>query len=169
MERVSVFLAVLLALSATGAAGAGPPEIMEMERDSATVDQAASSPEGQKRVVAALVADFGVPEARISALRNQRLGYGEITVTLALAGTLPGGLTEANIAKVTTLRAGPPVMGWGEVAKQTGAQLGPVVSSVKKTSKDCVKAGGKPATLPRNGGKGEKGEGGGAAKGGRGK
>ena len=72
-------------------------------------------------------------DARVQGLRDQKLGYGEIGIVLSLASQLPGGIDDANVQKIMTLRQGPPVQGWGKIAKDLGLNLGKAVSQVKRT------------------------------------
>lgn len=70
--------------------------------------------------------DFKVDDARVQSLRDKKYGYGEITKVLSLAEQMPGGITDENVAKITTMRDGPPKMGWGQIAKEQGVKLGRV-------------------------------------------
>ncbi len=116
-------------------------EDKKLEKASVELDNEAGKPEGGKTVTDKLKAEFGVDEARIQGLRDQKLGYGEVSTALSLAQGLPGGITDANVQKVMALRQGPPVMGWGKVAKELGMNLGSVTSKVKKVSAEARKQG----------------------------
>jgi hypothetical protein len=48
---------------------------------------------------------------------------------------MPGGITDANIDKILAMRQGRPAEGWGEIAKNLGIKLGPVLSEVKKVER----------------------------------
>jgi hypothetical protein len=99
---------------------------------SAQLDADAVTAEGQKTVGSELATEFRATDAQIRSLRAQKLGYGEIAVVLAMAGNLPGGPTDGNIASVLTLRQGPPAIGWGVVAYKLGFNLRPVLDRVRK-------------------------------------
>ncbi len=107
----------------------------KLDTEVTTLDKDAGAAEGQKVVIGRLEKEFGVTDTEIQSLRDKKLGFGEITIVFSLAQKLPGGITDANISKIMTLREGPPVMGWGEIAKKLGFKLGPVVSNVKKIAK----------------------------------
>lgn len=114
---------------------------------------------GADAVAGRLKAEFGVDDARIEGLRGQKLGYGEVGIVLSLAQGMPGGIDDANVQKIMALRQGPPVMGWGKIAKELGLKLGPAVSKVKKASAEArkEKAAGKAAMgKEHSGGKGDK-------------
>lgn len=109
-----------------------------------SLNNTAARPAGEQRVVEHIKTMFKVNDDLVQNLRAKGLGYGEITIVLALANKLPGGdiefpdrggITDANIQKVLALRQGPPVLGWGQVAKQLGLKLGPVVSAAQKLKK----------------------------------
>ena len=115
-------------------------EEKKLESGAAELDKSAVKPEGAQRVADRIKADFAVDDARVQALRDRKLGYGEISIALGLAQELPGGITDANVDKVMALRQGPPVMGWGRIAKDLGLKLGPVQSKVQKMSAEVKKA-----------------------------
>ena len=111
----------------------------KVEKAAMEVDGDAGKPEGGGLVVDKLKTEFGVDEARIQGLRDQKLGYGGVSIVLSLAQTMPGGITDGNVQKIMALRQGPPVMGWGKIAKELGLKLGPVISKVKKISAEARK------------------------------
>jgi hypothetical protein len=135
---------VVLALSlsaARPATTAGPSKEEKQLRSAATAtDKEASEPEGQKTVVSRLESTFNVDQARIDGLRAQNLGYGEIAIVLALAQKMADGITDANVQSIMSLRTGTPPMGWGEIARQLGEKLGPVISSVNAVAKGSTGA-----------------------------
>lgn len=132
----------------------------KLENASVALDKNAGQPEGEKTVVDKLKTEFKVDDTRVQSLRDQNLGYGEVSIVLTLARGLPDGITDANVQKVMALRQGPPVMGWGNVAKELGLKLGPVISKVKKMAAEARKqAAAQKAKLDKkNAEKGEKGE-----------
>ena len=115
-------------------------EEKKLESGAAELDKNAAKPEGAQRVNDRIKAEFAVDNARVQSLRDQKMGYGEISIALGLAQGLPGGITDANVAKVMALRQGPPVLGWGRMAKELGLKLGPVQSKVHKMSAEVKKA-----------------------------
>jgi len=132
----------------------------EKKLDTATVemDKDAAMPACQEAFQERIKTDFGVDEATVQGLRDKKMGYGEITITLGLARQLPGGVTEANIQKIAALRQGPPVMGWGRISRDLGLKLGPVISKVRKISAE-VRKQQKAAKMGKGkGGKAEKPE-----------
>lgn len=94
----------------------------------------ATTPDGRRRVAETIARQFGVPEKVVSGLRARRMGYGEVTIALALSQQLmrrEKGLSQTQaIDKVVALRKSG--MGWGVVARDLGLKLGDVVSEVKK-------------------------------------
>ncbi|MFA6434987.1 MAG: hypothetical protein WCW52_09860 [Elusimicrobiales bacterium] len=111
----------------------------KLEAGAVELDKSAAGPEGQQRVADRIKTEFGVDDARVQSLRDTNMGYGEISIALGLAQCLPGGITDANVQKVMALRQGPPVMGWGKIAKDLGLKLGPVASKVHKMSVEARK------------------------------
>jgi hypothetical protein len=128
----------VLSLPAAGTAAADvSKDERNLEREAKRVNDTAAKPDGEKAVVKRLVADLNAAEQQVQTLRARNLGYGEISVVLSLAQTLPDGATDANVQKVLALRQGPPVMGWEQVARQLGTKLGKTVSQVRKVANNA--------------------------------
>ncbi|MCC6502437.1 MAG: hypothetical protein IT362_04785 [Deltaproteobacteria bacterium] len=106
------------------------------------IDNDASTAAGESAVVGKIVGEFGVDEALIQDLRAQKLGYGEITLALSLAERLPGGITDENLDKVLDLRQGPPVQGWGNVARSLDLSLKPSSNKLEKIGEGTSKGEG---------------------------
>ncbi len=131
---ISTLVLTLAMLSAAWAAET--KEEKNLQKESTEISATASTPKGETVVTQKLEKEFKVTGAQVQALRDQKLGYGEIAIVFSLAQKMPGGITDANIQSVMTLRTGPPVMGWGEIAKKLGTKLGPTISQVKSVNKD---------------------------------
>ena len=146
MKKIFLILALItiacIAIT-PGAYAAGDESALEGK--AAALDKKAGGPEGEKPIVERLEKEFKVDDARIKSLRDKKLGYGEIAIALSLAEKMPGGITDANVDKIMSMRKGPPVEGWGNIAKKLGTKLGPVISRVErvgsgKEGKDTGKA-----------------------------
>ncbi|MFA6091974.1 MAG: hypothetical protein WCU88_05060 [Elusimicrobiota bacterium] len=134
MNNTALYLSVVLAFgaaSSVAAAEGSSKDEQKLEQTSSDLDKNAAQPEGQKAVESRLKSEFKVDDARIQGLRDQKMGYGEISIALALAQKMPGGITDANVKTIMSMRQGPPVMGWGQIAKKQGVHLGRVISQVK--------------------------------------
>ena len=137
MKRLSALIAIgiLIALNGTAVAEISKDE-RNLEREAKRLNDTAAQPDGEKAVVKQLAVEFKTTESQVQALHDRKLGYGEVAVVLSLAQILPGGAADTNTQKVLTLRQGPPVMGWGQVAQQLGTKLGKTVSRVKKVNNE---------------------------------
>jgi len=91
------------------------------------IDKAATSPRGAEKVVASLCDKFNVPQSTIRDLRAQKLGFGEISILLALSQAT--GKSTAELLQ--RFKAG---QGWGKIAKDEAVNLGQVVSAVQKAN-----------------------------------
>lgn len=134
MKHRALYLGAVLALTGVsiGSAADGPSkDEQRMERVSAQTDKDAEGAEGQKAVESRLESEYKVDDARIQGLRDQKMGYGEISIALALAEKRTGGITDANVAAVMAERNGPPKMGWGQIAKKQGTTIGKLEGRVK--------------------------------------
>ena len=142
-------LALAASLGVVARASTPPAEERQLNAASASLDQTASQEDGKKTVVSRLETTFGVDEARIDGLRSQNLGYGEIAIVLALAQKMTGGITDANIQTIMTMRTGTPPLGWGEIAHKLDEKLGAVVSEVNRVAKQSREVAAKPERASR--------------------
>lgn len=146
MKKLFMFFTAVLFVFAVMAVGAAETkEESGLETKAAEINKLGGEAKGEKAVTERIEKQFNVDDARIKSLRDKNLGYGEISITLSLAKRLPGGITDENVNKIISMRQGPPVEGWGKIAKDLGVKLGPVVSGVEKvrseTHKEMKRAG----------------------------
>ncbi|MBI5345343.1 MAG: hypothetical protein HZB83_08455 [Deltaproteobacteria bacterium] len=132
-RKITVIAAVVFLLLAGFAASyaVASNDESQIENDASTIGKDAKA-DGGKVVTQRIEKEFNVDEARVSSLRAQKLGYGEIAIVLALAQKLPGGITDANVNTIISKWQGPPREGWGKIAKDLGLNLGTVLSQIEK-------------------------------------
>ena len=153
MRFGAIFVMTLL-IAGTAAAEVSKDE-KHLAREEKRINDTAAKPDGEKAVIRRFVLDLTASEQQVRALRDRKLGHGEIAVILSLARTMPGGATDANVQKVLDLRQGPPPAGWGDVARAVGTKLGKIVSQVRKAAnnanrdikKDQARGGRPPKTV----------------------
>ncbi len=109
----------------------------EAQQVSQELDAVAKSEGSRSNVEKRLAGQFKVDSATINELRARKMGYGEISMALSLAQQMPGGASKENIQKVMSVRQEYNKVGWGDVAKQLGVDLGKSVGQVKKMAKEC--------------------------------
>lgn len=141
MKITALYLSLGIALFATPAVRAedSSKDEQTLERTSSEVDKEAARPEGPKKVESRLKTEFKVDDARVQGLRDQKLGYGEISIVLALAEKRPGGITDANVAAIMAERNGPPKMGWGQIARKQGTTIGKIHGKVRNVNEAARK------------------------------
>lgn len=145
---VVLVLGIALLVSAGTESVAASKQEQILQRETARLDRTAATPQGEKAVAARLSRTFPVTVERLAALRERGLGYGEITVALSCARSMPGGVTAENVEQVLALRQGPPSLGWGMVAQKLGVKLGACVSQVKKVNNESHREMKKDRTPP---------------------
>ena len=90
-------------------------------------------------------------------LRAKKLGYGEISILLALTAKQPNSATAKSVSEILAMRR--PGEGWGKLARDLGYKnLGSVVKSVKATEKDVTKVAMERSEKPDKSGKIDKPE-----------
>ncbi len=107
-----------------------------LDKAAASIDQTGTGTEGQSAVTDRLEKTFNVDQARIDGLRSQNLGFGEVSIVLALSQKMTGGITDANVQSILAMRTGTPPKGWGAIAKSLGENLGTVVSEVNRVAQE---------------------------------
>lgn len=133
-----LIVGILSVLVGTGMAGADISKAEKnLERESKRLNDTAAKPDGEKAVITRIKAEFKVDDAQIQSLRDRKLGYGEMAIIFSLSQKMTGGVSEVNMQKVLSMRQGPPVAGWGQVAQQLGTKLGVTVSQVKRMNNDA--------------------------------
>jgi hypothetical protein len=140
MKRSFLILTVglLVALCGIGAAWAEvSKDEKNLEREEKRLNDAAAKPDGDNAVIKRLIEELKATEPQVKALRERKLDYGDIAVILALAQTMPGGVTDANVQKVLDMRQVSPAAGWGDVARMLGTKLGKIVSQVRKVANNA--------------------------------
>jgi hypothetical protein len=100
----------------------------------------AATPDGGKRIAEAIAKQMDVTDKLVMDLRGRKLGYGEITVALAVSRQL------MKRDKLTQQQALDRVLGprrsgqgWGAIARDLSLKLDDVVSDVRKTDKRLAK------------------------------
>lgn len=108
-------------------------EEKEIDAVSSSLDKESKELGEAKKVEEGLKEKFNVNDARIDDLRNQKLGYGEISTVFSFAKQMPGGINDQNIQKIMNLRqAGENKEGWGKIAEKLGLKLQPAVKDMNE-------------------------------------
>src|SRR3989441_9696626 len=101
----------------------------------------AGTPEGQRRVTDAIAKDFKVDPSVVTDLRNRKMGFGEITIALALSQELmkQDKTMSQQPALDTILAKRTAGEGWGKIAHDLHLKLGHVRSKVEKAEKQVAR------------------------------
>lgn len=137
--KMRVILAGLMFCAAAGPvlAREKPGEEQKLEASAAELNKEYS--EGQGRVEGKLKSEFKVDDALLMGLHFKKMNNGDIAIALGLAMQMHRGISDKNLHAVVALREGPPVAGWGKVAKDLGLKLAPVTVRLKKISAEVRK------------------------------
>jgi len=125
-----------------------PPEQKHAERLGveakeldAKAGKAAATPAGERRVTDAIAKDYKVDPSVVTDLRNRKIGYGEITIALALSQELmkQNKTMSQSQALDTILAKRTAGEGWGQIAHDLHLKLGHVRSKVEKAEKQVAR------------------------------
>lgn len=146
MKKITVLTLLIAALFCLGTlqpalAQTATEEEQQLQQSADETDQEAANPEGEQQVRERLRNRFNVTEERLTQMREQKMGYGEIKNALSLAEQMPGGASDENVQKVLDLRSGETKRGWGQVAKELNVNLGSVVKKPKDAAVSSTATG----------------------------
>ncbi len=130
-------VSLLVFMTGTATAKTTAKNEKKLTSEISMLNKDASLPRGDQVVMDKLSKEFKVTSDQISALRSKNMGYGEIAAVYAFADKMPGGITDDNINKVTSMVQGK--KGWGTIAKSLNVDLGSVRSKVDSIEKDAHK------------------------------
>jgi hypothetical protein len=138
LHVIVAFSAVSLLMLGNVVSVAWADEEQTLTQKAAALNSTTTSAQQEGARVQALAKQFKVSEVRVTELRNQKMGWGEITISLAMAEHLSATsktplTTEQALTKIEQLRS--EKIGWGKIALDLGFKLGPVVSAVERGEK----------------------------------
>jgi hypothetical protein len=114
---------------------------VEQKRLDTDSTKLAAKPDGRARMTTLLAKQYNVQEKLISDLRDRKLGYGEISASLAFSQQLmkhnKGTRQQALDRVLAARKAG---QGWAAFARSAGLKIGDVLDDVRKTDKQVAKA-----------------------------
>lgn len=134
------FTLLFTALFAALPAYAATSEERQLQSEQQGIDAAAKTNAPRAE---ALASEFGVSTETVTRLRNQKRGWGAITIELAMAKQLvaanPTDYPDmaAALAGIEAMHARKP--GWGGIAQDLGFKLGPVVSAVQRARHNVMR------------------------------
>lgn len=122
-------------------------------RDVAYLNRLGRSTQGETSLTLSLERRFRAESAWINDMRRARLGYGDISVALALASDLPGGATKSNVHRIMARWRSSRLDQWPKVARSLGLRLERVVLQIESmrarpVAQSPALAAGRPATQP---------------------
>jgi hypothetical protein len=114
---------------------------VEQKRLDTDSTKLAAKPEGRARMTTLLAKQYNVQEKLISDLRDRKLGYGEISASLAFSQQLvKHNKSTRQQALDRVLAARKAGQGWAAFARSAGLRIGDVLDDVRKTDKQLAKA-----------------------------
>jgi len=124
-----IFVGLFISIGTLWASRAGVE--MRLGRDVAYLNRVGGSPSGERSLSQSLVSRFRPEPGQIAELRKQRLGYGDISVVLAVASRLRGGVSRHNIERIVSLWKSPRSGSWGKIVRSLGVRVERVVLQVE--------------------------------------
>ncbi len=97
----------------------------EMQQEAKKIDKLSKTSDGQAMVQKNLMERFGITEDRITQLRDQGMGYGEVGILYSLSQA--SGTDSDELLRMRTQEK----MGWGEIAAKLNTSVGKAVNTMK--------------------------------------
>ena len=114
---------------------------VEQKRLDTDSTKLAAKADGRARMTTLLAKQYNVQEKLISDLRDRKLGYGEISASLAFSQQLmKHNKSTRQQALDRVLAARKAGQGWAAFARSAGLRIGDVLDDVRKTDKQVAKA-----------------------------
>ncbi len=124
-----IFVGLFVSIGTVWASRAGAE--IRLGRDVAYLNSIGRSPEGERSLSRSLETTFRTQPGQIAELRHHSLGYGDISVVLALASRLQGGISRANIERIIGLWKSPHRGSWGRIVRSLGVRVERVVLQIE--------------------------------------
>ena len=152
MKRITINRMSLLAVAGlmvlmTGIATAGSTSSSSMTSSSKDVNKLkaeitmlnsdANLPQGEKTIAKQLTDSFSVASDKVNTLLARSMQYGEVAAILAFADKMPGGLTDANINQVMSMKSKGE---WDQVAKNLNVNVSEVASKLSSLEDSAHKS-----------------------------
>ncbi len=124
-----IFVGLFVSMGTLWASKAGSE--IRLGRDVAYLNSLGRSPGGERSLSQSLETTFRADPGQIADLRKRRLGYGDISVVLALASRLHGGISRANIERIVGLWKSSRMGNWGRTVRSLGVRVERVVLQIE--------------------------------------
>ncbi len=85
-------------------------------------------PQGDQLISKQLSDNFKISSDKVSSLLSSNMQYGDVAALLAFADKMPGGVTDANINKIKTMKSS--AGGWDQIAKNLNVKLSDINSKL---------------------------------------
>src|SRR5574337_902127 len=129
LPAVAVFVVSLTGLAAaalSSGTSVSSKDVGKLNAEISMLNSDANLPQGDKIIMKQLTDNFRVDSSKISSLLSRNMQYGDVAATLAFADKLPGGVTDANLGKVISMRDS----GWDQLAKNLNVRISDVASKL---------------------------------------
>jgi hypothetical protein len=124
-----IFVGLFISIGALWASRAGVE--MRLGRDVAYLNNLGRTQSGERSLSQSLESRFAPGPGQIAALRRQQMGYGDISVVLATASRLRGGISKHNIERIVSLWKNPRSGSWGKIIRALGVRVDRVVLQIE--------------------------------------
>jgi hypothetical protein len=128
-DIVFIFAGLFVSIGTLWASRAGAE--MRLGSDVAYLNTLGISQSGGKSLSQSIESRFRTEPNQIAELRKQRLGYGDISVVLATASRLRGGISKHNIERIVALWKNPRSRDWGKIIRSLGVRVERVVLQIE--------------------------------------
>ncbi len=112
-------------------------DVGKLNAEIAMLNADVNLPQGEKIISKQLTDTFRVDSSKFSSLIGRNMQYGDIAAILAFAEKMPGGLTDANINRVVSMRSG--ATGWDQLARSLNVNISDIGSRLSSLEDNAHK------------------------------
>lgn len=134
LAAAAIFLVSLINI-ASAAETARSKDLSKLNAEITMLNADAKLPQADKIISKQLMDNFDVKSDKISSLVGRNMQYGDIAAILAFADKMPGGLTDANINQVLSMRQSR--TGWAQIAKSLNVDISDVTGKLSSIEEDA--------------------------------
>ncbi len=123
------------AMSSGSSMSSSSKDVNKLSAEISMLNSDANLPQGDKIIMKQLTDNFKVGNDKISSLLGRNMQYGDVAATLAFADKMPGGVIDANINKIVSMRD----KGWDQLAKNLNVDVSDVAGKLSKIEDNAHK------------------------------
>ncbi len=135
LAAAAIFLVSMINIAAAADTSAASKDVNKLNAEITMLNSDAKLPQADRIISKQLTDNFNVTSDKISSLVGRNMQYGDIAAIIAFADKMPGGITDANINQVLSMRQSR--TGWAQIAKSLNVNISDVAGKLSSIEDDA--------------------------------